>query len=169
MSLRIIKILLVLSIAAWGLVNAVGNIMFYDEWITIVAHVMAVENVQYDGQPSNRAMNVPILHTIGYAFIYVPKLITGILCLVAAADLWKVRRESAIVFDRAKYRFYLGCGVSMFMLIFGFLVVAGAMFSPGGKPSELVQGFHSFVSVYMVSIGMALLFVAMPEPRENNN
>lgn len=166
MALRIIKILLVLSIAAWALVNAVGNIMFYDEWVKIVAYVMAVENVQYDGHLSARAMNAPILHHIGYAFIYLPKLITGILCLLGAADLWKARRDVAIAFDRAKYRFYLGCGVSMFSLIFGFLVVAGAMFSPGGKPSELVQGFHSFVSVYMVSIGMALLFVAIPEPKE---
>ncbi|HEY8940758.1 MAG TPA: DUF2165 family protein [Cellvibrio sp.] len=166
MALRIIKILLVFSIAAWALVNAVGNIMFYDEWIKIVAHVMAVENVQYDGHPSGRAMNSPVLHTIGYAFIYLPKFITGILCLIAVNALWKARRDTAINFEKAKYYFYVGCGVSIFSLIFGFLVVAGAMFSPGGKPSELVQGFHSFVSVYVVSIGMALLFVAIPEPKE---
>lgn len=164
MALRIVKILLVFSVAAWGLVNTVGNIMFYDEWIKVVAHVMAVEGVEYSGQHSARAMNVPVLHHIGYAFIYLPKLITGILCLMAALEMWKARHLTASVFDQAKTRFYIGCGISMFMLFFGFLVVAGGMFSPGGAPSELVQGFHTFVSVYMVSIGMSLLFVAIPEP-----
>lgn len=167
MALRLVKILLVFSIAAWALVNAVGNIMFYDDWLKVVAHVMSVENVQYDGQASGRAMNSPVLHTIGYAFIYIPKFITGILCLLAVGDMWKARNSLAPIFDRAKQRFYLGCGVSMFMLIFGFLVVAGGMFSPGGAPSELVQGFHSFVSVYLVAIGMALLLVAIPESADS--
>ncbi len=162
MVLRLVKILLVFSIAAWALVNVVGNLMFYSDWVEVVAHVMAVENVQYDGQPSGRAMNSPILHHLGYATIYVPKLITGVLCLVAVFAMWKAKSATALVFDRAKYYFYVGCGVSIFMLVFGFLVVAGGMFSPGGKPSELVQGFHTFVSVYLVAIGVAILFVALP-------
>lgn len=169
MSLRVMKILIVISIAAWGLVNGVGNIMFYGEWIDIVGYVLAIENVQYDGQPSGRAITSPIAAVIGYAFIYLPKFATGFLCALAAYRLWQTRNATAEIFDQAKYWFYVGCGISMFMLIFGFLVLAGGMFSTGGTPSELSQGFHSFVSVYMTSIGFALLFVALPEPGARDN
>ncbi|HSX86240.1 MAG TPA: DUF2165 family protein [Cellvibrio sp.] len=163
MTLRIMKILLVVSIAAWGFVNGVGNIMFYDQWIDVVGHVMAIENIEYDGQLSGRAITHPAFHTIGYAFIYLSKFATGIVCALGAYDLWRARRAAAVQFNKAKNRFYIGCGISMFMLIFGFLVLAGSFFSTGQAPSELAQGFHSFVSVYMVCIGFALLYVAIPD------
>jgi predicted small integral membrane protein len=162
MSLRIIKILLVVSIAAWALINAIGNLMFYNYWLNVVGLVMAVENVPSE---AGRAITSPLLHTIGYAFIYLPKFAAGIFCGWGAYDMWRVRNEPAEHFEKAKYRFYIGCGIAMIMLIFGFEVLAGAFFSPGGTPSELAKTFHSFVSVYLISIGVAFIFVATPEPK----
>lgn len=167
MNLRILKILLVFSVAAWGIFNGIGNLMFYDEWVKIVGYVMLVENTQYNGEPSSRAITFPIFYVIAYAFIYLSKFATGIFCGWGAVDLWKVRSASAGTFNNAKSRFYFGCGVTFFMLIFGFLVMAGSFFATGGAPSELSQGFHSFVTVYMVCIGFALLFVAIPEQEGN--
>ena len=162
MAVRIIKILLVASIAAWGLVNGVGNLLYYDYWLNIVGFVMSVENVESEAA---RAITNPLLHSIGYAFIYLPKFATGIFCGWGAYDLWRARRATAEIFEKAKYRFYIGTGISIFMLIFGFLVMAGAFFNPGVMPSVFAQTFLSGVSVYLISIGVALLYVAIPEEK----
>lgn len=169
MSVRIIKILLVASVAAWGLLDGIGNIVVYDTWVKIVAFVLALENTMIDGELSARAITNPVLPHIGYAFIYLSKITAGILCSVSAFKLWQARNETSEIFQDAKSHFYMGCGIVMFMLIFGFIVLKGTVFNTGLEPSEFTMAVYNFVTLYLAMLVATLIYVSLPEPKKQGN
>lgn len=166
MSLRLMKIFVVSAIAAWGLLDGIGNIIVYDTWVQIVGFVLRLEDELFNGELSPRAVTNPILPHIGYAFIYLSKITAGILCTKSALALWQARNESAEEFNSAKYWFYVGCGLVMFMLIFGFVVMKGAVFNTGLQPSAFTVMVFEFVTLFLAMLGASLIYVSIPEPKD---
>jgi len=158
--LRYIKILLSMSVAAWGIVAGTMNLVYYNH--RGVSMVMSMQ-----GEDSVRATSTPALFAIGYAFIYLGKFATGIACSLGTYQLWQARNASLAEFAKAKTATLVGCGIALFMLFFGFIVIAGSYFNPGPSVSrELPLAFHQFAVFYMTGIGIVALFISSREPEE---
>lgn len=166
-NLRTMQIVIVASMAFWGIGDGLGNIVVYDTWVKIVAYVLTLEDTMIDGMPHPRAIHNEVLPHIGYAFIYLSKLTAGVLCTISAIKLWKARGATAAVFNEAKDKFYVGVGFILFMLIFGFISLKGGVFNTGAMPSDFTLMVFDFVTMFLAMCCAALLFVALPtdEPK----
>ena len=157
--MRMIKILLSFAVAAWGFATGIINLVEYHSGLGAVAAVLTLE-----GNESVRAITSPFVHHLAYAFIYLGKFTTGVLCLRGTLDLWQARSSSPDDFHSAKKRTVLGCGVAIFFLFFGFFVMAGAVFNPAvGPPSALSIGFHQFALFFIAAIGLISLYISARE------
>ena len=160
MGLRFIKTLLSFSVAVWAIVAGIINLMSYESGIRTVAWVLTLE-----GTSSFRAISIPIIHHLGYAFIYVGKFIAGFYCAWGTYNLWVTRAESAEVFELAKTKTLIGCGVLLFTYFFGFITIAGTMFQlANNNPSDFAVSFHRWTTFYICSIGLISVYISMREP-----
>ncbi|KCZ89472.1 DUF2165 family protein [Hyphomonas johnsonii] len=159
--LRIVKILLVLSVAAWALVAVVGNIV---DWGGTTGAVAATTSMStFDAVPaSSRATSNPAVIFLGASFIVLLKLATGLLCLGGAWRMWTARGDDAAIFEKAKSLALTGCGVAMFMLFAGWIVIAETWFELWRSPALLDPALGSAFR-YGGFIGVIALFVGMRE------
>jgi predicted small integral membrane protein len=125
--LRIMKILLVLSVAMWGLLSAFGNIA---DWSGTTGAVAAVTSMAtFEGGAHNwRATTNPAVIIAGALFIMLSKTIAGLLCLAGAWRMWAAREGDTVVFAKAKTFALTGFAVAIFMLFSGFIVMAEGWF-----------------------------------------
>ena len=95
--LRIFKILLVLSVASWGLLGAFGNIL---DWSGTTGAVTAATSMTtFDGGADNwRATSNPAIIIAGALAIVFFKSASAILCLIGAWQMWTVRAGEATAF-----------------------------------------------------------------------
>ncbi len=125
--LRIMKIILVLSVAAWGLLGAFGNLADWSGTIRAVASVTSMSTFE-GGADHWRATINPVVIFTGALFILLSKAITGVLCLMGARRMWAARNGDAADFAKAKTLALTGCAVAVFMLFVGFSVIAEGWF-----------------------------------------
>jgi len=157
--LRTIKIILVLLVSLWGLLGGIGNLLGYARGLEQVEMVMAREGA-FTAGGIFVPMTHPLLTHLGYAVIWVGKLLTGVLCLWGAITLWRLRQASGTDFHSAKQIALAGCGVALIALFGGFIVSGGVYF--GMWSSELGALSHDFATQYIVCIGIIALFVGSP-------
>ena len=157
MATRIIKILLALSAAAWGLIGGIRNLYDYPSGVEFAAFLLSVE-----GTDSIRGLTHPIFAHIGYAFVWISKFVTCALCALGAVALWYSRLGAPAEFSNAKEKVYLGIGISIFMLFFGFMVVVGALFAPS-QISEVKTLYFEYTTFQLIGLGMIMLFLNLPE------
>ena len=125
--LRIIKILLVASVALWGFVGAFGNITDWNGTLGAVGAATSMATFE-GGADSWRATSSPIIIWLGALFIMLSKTAAGILCLLGAQQMLVARNAGAQDFAKAKEIAIAGCGVAVFMLFTGFIVIAESWF-----------------------------------------
>jgi len=161
MLLRIIKILLILSIAAWALVGALGNLV---DWAGTMGAVEAATSMStFDSAPtSGRATTNGAVILLGALFIVLLKLTTGGLCLFGAWQMWGARGGDVVDFSKAKSLALGGCGVAMFMLFAGWIVIAETWFEMWRSPAMLEPVLGSAFR-YCGMIGVMALFVGARE------
>ncbi len=157
MTIRITKILLSLAAAAWGLIGGLRNLYDYENAIGLTAFLLSVE-----GQESMRAIAIPLFTHVSYAFVWGSKFATGILCSLGALELWKSRSGSSSEFCASKEKVYLGIGIAIFMLFFGFMVMLGAVFAPF-EITDLRTSYFQYATFQLVGLGMVMIFLALPE------
>ncbi len=159
--LRIMKILLILSVSTWGLVGIYGNI--YDWNGTTGAVAAATSMSTFDGGADDwRATSSPaLILAIALAIVFL-KSASAILCLAGAWQMWAARAGDAAVFAKAKTYALAGCAVAIFMLFFGWIVIAESWFelwrSEVMREAVLDAAFR-----YCAMIGLIALFVGMPD------
>lgn len=156
--LRIMKILLVLSVALWGLLGAVGNVV---DWGGTMGAVSAVTSMStFEEGAKWQATSNPLIIMAGALFILFSKIIAGLLCLVGAGRMWAARKSDAVVFTQAKTFALSGCAVAAFMLFSGFFVIAEGWFelwrSDALRAPVLASAFR-----YAGMIALIALFVAI--------
>jgi predicted small integral membrane protein len=90
MMLRLRKIFLILSIAAWVLLGALGNIV---DWGGTTGAVEAATSMStFDPVPaSGRATSNPAVILLGAVLIPFFKVAAGVLCLLGAWQMWSAR------------------------------------------------------------------------------
>jgi len=125
--LRIMKILLVLSVALWGLLGTFGNLHDWSGTIGGVAITTSMSTFE-GGAEDWRATSNPVIIFVGAAFILISKAVAGVLCLVGAWRMWVARTGDSAAFAKAKTLALTGCAVAMFMLFGGFIVIAESWF-----------------------------------------
>src|SRR5580704_1302317 len=99
--LRITKILLVLSVALWGVLGALGNI---EDWKGTTGAVAAVASMATfaGGAARWQATTNPMIIGAAAACIVLFKIATAGLCLVGAWRMWERRKGDAETFGQAK-------------------------------------------------------------------
>lgn len=161
---RYVKILLMVSICAWGLASGVVNLLAYAEGYGAVAFVLSMKGAA--GAPAMcRAIENPVLIHAAFAFIWGCKLITAGLCGYSTVQLWRFRHQSGALFHRAAGPGLAGAGLSIFMLFFGFVVLSGAYFEFWRDTTGLGFDAHVYALVYAGFLGLSALLVAVPEER----
>ena len=150
------------SIALWGLLGGIANLMAYRDGYNSVAFVFSMEGA-INAPGLWRAIESPPLIHIGFAFIWISKLAIGLLCSISALQLWKVRNTTVDAFNSAKTLGLVGAGISMFMLFFGFVVISGTYFELWRDVETMGYEAHVYAFIYFGFIGILTLFIAQPE------
>ena len=161
MMLRIIKILLILSIAAWALLGVMGNLV---DWGGTMGAVQAATSMStFDPAPtSGRATTNGAVILLGAVFIVLLKIATGALFLFGAWQMWSARGGDAADFAKAKAYALAGCGVALFMLFAGWIVIAETWFEMWRSPVMIDLALNSAFR-YAGMIGVMALFVGARE------
>ena len=84
------------------------------------------------------------------------------MCVMSGIKMWKARREVEAVFNAAKEKFFIGAGLIIFMLIFGFITMKGGVFNTGQMPSEFTMQVFDFVTMFVAMCAVAMMYVAIP-------
>ena len=127
MILRLIKIMLLAAVAAWALIGGLFNILLWGETLGSVS--AATSMVTIEGGPEKwQAVSNPALSWLGAVFIAGSKIAAGVLIIRGILQMWGARNEPAEAFAEAKKMAIAGCGVAMFMLFAGFIVIAETWF-----------------------------------------
>lgn len=157
--LRIMKILLVLGVALWGLLGAFGNLSDWSGTTDAVKAVTAMTTFE-GGADHWRATSNPALIFAGALFILLSKAGAGLLCLEGARRMWGARAKSAADFADAKTFALTGCAIAVFMLFVGFSAIAETWFELW--QSEAMQG-PVLASAYRYGgmIALIAIFVGM--------
>ena len=152
--LRNMKILLALAVALWGLLGAIGNLSDYERGAGMVEDVVSMKTLPPKMFPDETAEPSPMLITLGFAFIWGLKLLGGLFCLLGAFRMWMSRKAASEIFSNAKRWAVSGCGIMLFMLFFGFSLVAVGPFklylSPMISTVELAALFAAQIGLIMV-------------------
>lgn len=161
--IRYTKILLALAVALWGLLGGLGNLTSYQDGMQSVQAVLSMETLPPSVAavaPSNPSQ---FMVTVGFAFIWLLKLIGGALCLVGVVRMWFSRKAAPAGFEHATRWAISGCGVLLFMLFFGFSLIAVGPFKLYLSP--LVAAVE-LAALFAAQIGVVMLFL---NQRENDS
>ena len=161
---RILKIILILAVMMWALVGAVGNFMDWDYALDSVAAVTSMTTIE-SGVGSWQATSNPLVLWAGALFIVLSKVVSGILCAVGAAHMWRARGGGVAEFAEAKAFAMAGCAVAVIMLFGGFFVVAESWFELWRAHGPIRQVL-SDVFRYASMIALIAIFVASPDDQE---
>ena len=159
--LRIIKILLVASVALWAFLGAFFN--FYD-WAGTTGAVEATTSMTtlVGGEPDWRATTNPAVVLTGALLIPILKILAGCLCALGAVRMFAARKGDGPAFAAAKNAAIAGCGIAMLMLFGGWIVIADTWFelwrSDLLRDVALGSAFR-----YGAMITLIALFVGMKE------
>ncbi len=156
--LPIVKIVLIATVAAWGFIGAFGNFADWEGTYGAVAAATSMSTWE-GGADSWRATSSPFVVTTGAILIPLLKLTSAVLCTLGAWSMW-VARDRSHEFETAKRLALAGCGVAMFLLFAGWIVIAESWFemwrSDVMRGPALESAFR-----YLGCIALIALFVGM--------
>ena len=159
--LRTIKVGLITTVALWGLVGALGNILDWGQALGAVAAVTSMATFE-GGAESWQATTNPVVIWVGALFIMLSKLAVGFMCAVGSVRMWQSRSNNGADFAASKAIALSGCAVAVIMLFGGFGVIAESWFelwrSEGPIRMALPDAFR-----YAGMIALIAIFVAMPD------
>ncbi|RED15726.1 DUF2165 family protein [Parasphingopyxis lamellibrachiae] len=125
--IRIIKILLIVSVASWALLGAVENVVDWGGTTGAVAATVSMSTFE-GGAESWKATSSVAVVTTGALLILLGKLIAGLFCLAGAWRMWSARASDAVAFQNAKVLALAGCGTAVLLLFAGWIVIAETWF-----------------------------------------
>lgn len=160
MELRLTKVVLVASLAAYALLVAYGNLVDYGSNYAFVSHVLSMDTTFPGNALMGRAITDPRLWQAAYAAIIAAEFLSGILLGAGALLMLRAVKAPAADFERAKGFVYLGASLAFLLWFFGFMVVAGEYFAMW--QSHDWNGQDAAFRIYMAVLGV-LILVALPE------
>jgi predicted small integral membrane protein len=163
MTLRTVKILLVLGVALFYSLVVFNNLTDYDSNYLFVRHTLSMDTTFAGNHGMWRAMNSPLLATAFYWSIIVWEMIIMALCWWGAFRMAGAVRGTAATFNLAK-------GVSIWALALSLLKWLIAFLSVGGEwflfwQSKEWNGQEAAFRMFTV-VGIVLLLVALPDAED---
>lgn len=162
--IRLIKILLIMAVALWGFVGALHNITDWQGTLGAVRAATSMSTFE-GGAESWQATSMPLVVWLGALFIMLSKLAAGFLCGLGSLKMWQHRKGQISEFNVSKEMALTGCGVALFMLFTGFIVIAESWFglwqSDVMRAPVLDSAFR-----YAGLIALIALFVGSREPAD---
>ncbi|KWT64258.1 putative membrane protein [Hyphomicrobium sulfonivorans] len=156
MVIRTAKVLLVLLIGLCALLIGLDNIIDYGTNYAFVQHVMSMDTIFPTSTLTWRAITSPLLHHLAYALIITAELLTGLMCIIGARRLWRVRAAGAQHFNAAKDLATIGLTLGFTLWFFGFMTIGGEWFQMW--QSQAWNGQQAAFR-FIVCIGLVLLFL----------
>jgi predicted small integral membrane protein len=152
------KIIMILTVALWGILGAFHNLIAWDGTLGAVNAATSMITIE-GGAESWQATSNMVVVWIGALFIVLSKLTTVALCSAGAIGMWRARKSDFSAFVAAKKVALTGCAVAIIMLFGGFIVIAESWFELWRSESMLGPVLGSAFR-YAGMIGMIALFVA---------
>ena len=160
MGLRLTKVVLVASLAAYALIVAYGNLVDYGSNYAFVGHVLSMDTTFPGNALMGRAISDERIWRAAYAAIIAAEGLSGLLLAAGALAMLARLRAPAAVFECAKGLVYMGAALAFLVWFFGFMVVAGEYFAMW--QSREWNGQEAAFRIYMAVLGV-LILVALPE------
>jgi len=125
---RIIKSLLVASVALFASLVALNNIIDYGSNFQFVQRVLSMDTTFPDNQLMYRAITSEPIHHLAYGVIIAMEALTGLLCAIGAVQMFGARNAPTNDFRAAKLFSSLGltCGIVLWST--GFLSIGAEWF-----------------------------------------
>lgn len=158
MALRLAKIVMVLSMAAFAGLVAIDNVIDYGTNYSFVEHVLSMDTTFTTNTLRWRAITEPALWHAAYWVIIIGEALTGAAYTIGAFMMARVLRASGETFNQSKHFVYLATALGFLVWFFGFMVVGGEWFSMWQSPQWNGQeaAFRFYVAVLGVGIFIAL-------------
>ncbi len=158
MSIRYLKIILVVFVGLTGLLFVAGNVANWNAGLELVGYVLSMEGHEIYGSHIFPPVTNSVLVTIAYLLILAGESLVGVLSLKGAWDLWSARKGSADAFNASKTYAILGTGMAMVVWFGGFIVIGGVLFQMWHTKIGAGSFHDSFI--FAVCGGLVLLFVS---------
>ena len=166
MTIRIAKILLILSAGLFCLLVGYNNIVDYGSNFMFVQHVLTMDTTFPDNAVrANRALSDPRLHHLAYWMIIAAEIAIGVICIAGGLRLLPVLRAPGAAFNSAKTLAIAGLAAAVGFWFMAFIVVGGEWFQMW--QSQIWNGQEAAFR-FIGSIGLIMIFVAMDD-RELDN
>jgi len=160
MELRLAKIALVASLAAYALLVAYDNVVDYSTNYTFVGHVLSMDTTFPSNALMGRAITDERAWHAAYALIIAAEAVSGFLLAFGAVGMVLRLRAPALAFERAKGPALIGAALAFLIWFFGFMVVAGEYFAMW--QSQQWNGQDAAFRIYAAVLGVMVL-LALPE------
>ncbi len=159
MTIRTLKVLMVLAVGLWALLVGVDNLLDYNANWQFVRHVLSMDTVFPDNPLKYRAVTDSRVEAFGYWAIIATELLIGVLCVGGAARLYRARRDIR-AFDAAKST--AACGLVLLFLLYyvGFVMMGGEWF--GMWQSQVWNGQAKAVE-FLTCAMLVLIVLLLPE------
>jgi len=151
--MRIIKTLLVASMALYLTLAAFGNITMSDSGYGAVGGAIGMQTTYQHPGAMWRAIESPTLIWLTLGVIVLCEITGAILCWIGAARMCK-NWDSKEGFNSAKSTAYLGLGVAACLFFIGFLVIAQEYFLmwQSSELNVLPDAFRGFASAALIAL-----------------
>jgi predicted small integral membrane protein len=160
MTIRLAKITLSLSLAAFALSVTLNNLVDYGTNFQFVQHVLSMDTTFPGNALMDRAITNHVVWSASYWQIIAAEGITGCLLLLGTIALWRARHADASVFNNSKRLVIIGCTVGFLLWFAGFMVIGGEWFAMW--QSKLWNGQDNAFKFYMAILGV-LIFINQPD------
>ena len=156
---RVVKIVLIVLVAVWGLIGAAANFSHLDLAYEAVRSVTLMPTFPADAAPPWRTEN-PIVVWLGVALIVSGKLVAVILCGYGSIEMLKNRNADGASFQRAKRFGITGCALAVAMLFGGFTLIGETLYAMFRHPEHLHAAsaafrYGGFIALIMIFVGQA--------------
>ncbi|HTI81639.1 MAG TPA: DUF2165 domain-containing protein [Acetobacteraceae bacterium] len=157
-SLRLAKIVMVVSMAAFADLVAIDNVIDYGTNFSFVEHVLSMDTTFTTNTLRWRAITEPVLWHAAYWVVIVGEALAGAAYTTGAFMLTRALRASGEAFNHSKHFVYLATALGFLVWFFGFMVVGGEWFSMWQSTQWNGQqaAFRFYVAVLGVGIFIAL-------------
>ena len=160
--LRIIKSLLVGSVALFALLVAWNNVVDYGSNFEFVRHVLSMDTTFEGNTLMHRAITRTELHHAAYWLIIATEAATGLLCALGCVQMLRARHADATAFEHAKQFASIGLFLGILLWSAGFMTVGAEYFLMWQSADWNGQ---AAASRFIVILFATLIFLHQSEPQ----
>ena len=158
--IRVAKVTMVGSLAAYAFIVAYNNVVDYGSNYQFVRHVLSMDTTFPGNALMHRAITNESIWRVAYTSIMAIEGLTAFLLALGAVMLLARLRAPAEVFNRSKVWAVAGLTVGFALWFFGFMVIAGEYFAMWQSKEWNGQQAAFRITTEILAV---LIFVSLPD------